>query len=145
MPLIHATQSYRYTRPRAALLAVRSAGPGRAAEVLRFYRHVEQAGGLVWDFDLKFADVDARVELPGATDDPAWGDLVALVKEMESLCEACGAPGDFRGDLEWFRVLCEAHHSAICSGAWWQDLYAPFWEKLLPGRPDLWPAYARGE
>lgn len=34
-------------------------------------------------------------------------------QESYTICEMCGAPGEIRRDLGWYRTLCEAHHIEI--------------------------------
>lgn len=133
----------RYTEPAPPAAAVRSVGPGRARLVLEIYNQVHSAGGTVWEMEARFARLDCSVELPGGEDHPAAPVLQALLERANRTCEACGAPAEVRTSLLWWRCVCDAHYAAFRDGAFWRDLYAPWWPRRLPERPDLWPPSAR--
>lgn len=33
--------------------------------------------------------------------------------ESYTICEMCGAPGEIRRDIGWYRTLCDSHHTEI--------------------------------
>lgn len=121
--------------------AVRWAGPARAALVLQFYDMVESAGGTVWDCEPKFGELHCSVELLGGAQNPIWPGLEELIETANRTCEACAAPGHFANDLPWVRVLCDSHHQMFNTGAEEGNVFGPWWQRLLPERPDLWPRH----
>jgi hypothetical protein len=138
-----ATRSIRYTRPTPLAQALRTAGPGRAELVERVYEVVERAGGVVWDCEPKFGWIDFGVELPGGDTHPCWPELHALQAALDVACEVCGAEGELRTDLAWWRCLCTEHHEALRGQeSRWGELHDRYWRVRFPLRPELWSHHA---
>lgn len=143
--LTAATRGIRSTQPTTLGAALVSLSPGRARHVLDFWELAEEAGGTVWDLELRYGVVMGGLEVEGGESHELWPRLEAMLAEADDVCEACGEQGAFRGELRWFRVLCDSHHEALRREESWPQIYSPWWPRVLAERPDLWPPYASEE